>query len=137
MNFYKTKSGLTLLEILTVVAILGVLVILSVPRYFSAIERFRAEEGRQILLALLTAQKHFFLENRAYATSMAQLDVSFSVVSDNYETVIDSDISVASPLVAQVRRRGGLYTLRINAQGVISCAGSTNLCPMLESHLNN
>jgi len=132
------KSGMTLLELMIVVMIIGVLTFLAVPRYFKTVERFRAEEGRRMLLSLLAAQKHFFLENDTYATAVNQLDIRFDLNSDNYEMLQDSDVNLTRPLLAQVRRRGSLYTLQINEAGTITCLGSPkDLCPMLASNLNN
>jgi len=125
-----------MIEVLIVIVIIGVLSVLALPRLFGNVECMRAEEARQILLQLLTAQKHYFLENGVYANNMSDLDIEFKIAPDNFFMPSDGDINSNNP-VAQLRRRGGAYTIKISDNGIFSCSGSASLCPVIVSALNN
>jgi type IV pilus assembly protein PilE len=67
MQNRKTSNGFTLVEILIVVAIIGILAAVAVPAYFNHILRTRQAEAYHNLLDLKAAQEMFYsMENYYY-----------------------------------------------------------------------
>jgi type IV pilus assembly protein PilE len=63
-------SGMTLIELMMVVAIIALLVAVALPSYQRYIARGIRSQGQQFLLDLAQAQEQFFLDQRAYATDL-------------------------------------------------------------------
>jgi type IV pilus assembly protein PilE len=67
-----TKSrerGVTLLELMTVVVILGILAAIAIPSYRSYLLRAQRTDATTALLRVAAAQEKFYLQNNRYATN--------------------------------------------------------------------
>lgn len=64
----KSEAGFSLLELMTVVAIIGLLAIIVIPNYSRFQAKARASESKAQLAALFTAQKSFNAEFNSYHT---------------------------------------------------------------------
>jgi type IV pilus assembly protein PilE len=64
------EHGMTLLELVIVVAVVGILASIAVPTYRSHVLRANRVEGRSILLALAAAQEKFYLQCNTYAATL-------------------------------------------------------------------
>lgn len=62
------KKGFTLIELMTVVIIVGVLAAVAVPLYRGQVKRAIASEGSALVGSVRTAQRVYFAENDSYAT---------------------------------------------------------------------
>jgi len=65
----KKNSGFTLIEVLIVVAILGILMSIAVPAYSEYIRRAHRAAAQQFLLDVAQRQEQYLLDNRQYATA--------------------------------------------------------------------
>ena len=74
----NSNKAFTLIELLVVVLIIGILAAVAVPQYQKAVERSRIISALPLLKAVYSAQKVYYLENGAYATSPKQLDIDFA-----------------------------------------------------------
>ncbi len=72
-----TRKGFTLIEVLTVVVIVGVLASFAVSEYKKVIERSRASEAIQLLRSLYHAEKLYQMAYGTFANSLEELDFSF------------------------------------------------------------
>jgi type IV pilus assembly protein PilE len=87
--------GVTLIELITVVAIAGILLSIAIPSYSAYVRRANRAEARAALLALGTAQEKFYLQCNTYsttigtgATSCAGPNLQFNTTSERgYYTV--------------------------------------------------
>ncbi len=61
-----SKKAMTLIEVLTVVIIIGILAGVAVPRYFKTIERAKDQEAITNLKLIKAAQAIYFVENNTY-----------------------------------------------------------------------
>jgi len=130
---HRIKKAFTLVEVIIVVIILGIIASFALPRYTTVVERSRSNEGVQILMALLGAQRRHALENGSYKAGTGaggaivdgDLDIDIPV-PDNFAipVIINNPNNVASIT------RTGLYTLSIDEDGTITCAdiGANTFC---------
>ena len=70
------QQGFSLLELMIVVAVIGILAMIALPSYQDQLEKGRREEGRAALLTIAQAQERFYTANGSYATSVANLALS-------------------------------------------------------------
>jgi prepilin-type N-terminal cleavage/methylation domain-containing protein len=127
----KNNRAFTLMEMMIVVIIVGAITAVAVPSYSIHIERVRSAEGVQSLTALLAAQKRYQLENNAYATVLANVDIDVAASNNfNVPTVANNAAAVAS-----IQRRNDPnipYTLSISDVGVVACncigCNPANIC---------
>lgn len=77
---YRNMQGVTLLELMIVVIIVGILAALAYPSYRDSVARAKRNEAKAALLQIATNQERFYLNNNVYTTDLTQL--GFAVPSD-------------------------------------------------------
>lgn len=87
------QHGVTLMELLTVIVVLGILASIAVPSYRNYLIRAQRTEATTALLNLQAAQEKFYLQNNAY--------------TDN----VDGDPPLGLGLAAVTER--GFYEIRV------------------------
>lgn len=101
-------SGFSLIEILIVVAIVGILVAIAYPSYEQKMQRVHAAAAKQYLLQLASLQSEFITENYHYASTLSELGTApGSEVSDYYRIAITQLDDQSRPTV---------YTLQATAK---------------------
>lgn len=66
----RRNSGMTLIELMMVLAILAIIVAIALPSYQRYQVRGIRSQGQQFLMDLAQAQEQFFLDQRQYATDL-------------------------------------------------------------------
>ncbi len=84
----KIQRGFTLTEVLIVVAIIGLLATLVIPRFSSQGERGVVAEAVGMLTALRQAEAAYQLENAAYTATLSSLDVDVTVNRFTYACTV-------------------------------------------------
>lgn len=64
-----THAGFTLLELLVVVAIIGILMSIAIPSYQDYIRKARRGDGKTTLLTTAQAMERFYTENSTYSAA--------------------------------------------------------------------
>ncbi|WP_269153508.1 type II secretion system protein [Ralstonia solanacearum] len=67
------RSGFTLIELVVVMAIIGLLLTLALPRYFHSIERGRAQVQQQNLAVIRDAIDKYYGDNGQYPDTLDDL----------------------------------------------------------------
>lgn len=76
----RSSSGLTIIELVVAIAIVGVLVGIALPMYQRYRERIRVEQAKQDIVTMSGPIANYFLDNRDYPKSLA--DVGFGAMRD-------------------------------------------------------
>ncbi len=83
----RAATGITLMELLIVVVIIGILATLAYPNYREFAARAKRTEARAALLKIATNQERFYLQNNTYTMDLTALGFSadpFTTDSDTY-----------------------------------------------------
>ena len=72
----RRQLGFSLIELMTVVMVIGILAAIAIPRYMSVIERNRTLEAKQTLADMFTAQESFHHIFQSYATCLGVMGVA-------------------------------------------------------------
>jgi type IV pilus assembly protein PilE len=72
----RNSSGFTLIELMIVVAVIGILSAIAYPSYQRYVQRANRSDAQQFMAKMDTRQKQIMLEQRAYATAPNALNIS-------------------------------------------------------------
>lgn len=70
---HKKSDGYTLIEILIVVAIMGLLMAIALPAYQDSVLRSGRSQGRSVIVQVASDQERFFNNNNSYSTNAQPL----------------------------------------------------------------
>ncbi len=70
MNSFRNNRGVTLVELLIVIVIIGILSSIAVPTYRSYVLRSQRTEATATLLRVQAAEEKFFAQNNIYAADL-------------------------------------------------------------------
>lgn len=125
--------GFHLIEVLTTVAIVGILAILCIPIYSQYTVHARRLEAANTLSQLAIAMEQFHVEHNTYeSASLAALHFSDTIAKDNYrlgiKTASNNDyLLVAVPLGHQAEKDRQCGTLTLDASDVKGMTGNGNI----------
>lgn len=69
----KAMRGITLMELMIVVVIIGILATIAYPNYRQYVAKAKRNEAKAALLQIATWQERFYLQNNTYTTDMTNL----------------------------------------------------------------
>lgn len=89
------SSGFTLIELMTVVAIISILLAIAVPAYNEYINRAHRAAAQQFLLDVAQRQEQYLLDNLAYAGNLGGLGMSIPAdIAADYDPLV---ITLSAP----------------------------------------
>jgi type IV pilus assembly protein PilE len=74
----KSQRGVTLMELLTVIAVIGILAAIAYPAYIEQAAKGRRAAGKSMLHEVLQYSERFYAQNSRFTTSMTDLGFSGS-----------------------------------------------------------
>jgi len=111
------QAGFTLIEMMVIVAIIGILAAVAYPSYDEYVKRGNRSEGQALLSDAAAAQERYYSQNYSYITSTADLA--------KLKTKTTSNTGKYTLTVSSVADDGG-YTLQANQQfGDTKCGNLT------------
>ncbi len=72
-NYWNKQNGFSLTEILVVIVIIGILVLLAMPRFSAVITRAKTTEAKTMLKHLHTLEEAYYYENDTYSDDLNRL----------------------------------------------------------------
>lgn len=112
------QRGFTLVELMIVVAIVAILASIALPAYQDQVRRGHRAAAQTEMMDIATRQQQFFLANRSYATSLANLNYALPPEVDaRYDAEVVADNAAAPPT----------FTITFTATGSQSADGNLTL----------
>lgn len=129
MTSYR-MHGFTLIELVVVVAIIGILAAIAMPSYRESVLRANRTDAKNALVDLGARQERFRFTNNAYATSLGQLNSSSTSAEGKYTLTLNATATsfrlTATPTTSQADDRCGVLTLdNTGAKGTTNSHGLT------------
>jgi prepilin-type N-terminal cleavage/methylation domain-containing protein len=153
----KNAKGFTLIELLVVVFIIGILVLIALPKYNKAVWNSRTSELKMMLKNVHTAEQEYELANGEFTNQFSKLGISFDSLSykssivenNNADSVKTNDwyelglatylgLTWAYAVFTKGKFKGNGFVIFFNANGhpndIIMCTrywryADTNFCP--------
>ncbi|MGJ8668456.1 MAG: type IV pilin protein [Oceanococcus sp.] len=84
---YRKQPGFTLVELLIVVAIVGLLAAIALPSYQQSVIKGRRAAAQGLLMDLAQREQQYFADSRSFTSDLAVLGVSVPADVAKYYTV--------------------------------------------------
>ncbi len=86
-NLQSKHQGFTLLELMVVVAIVGILASIALPSYQEYLKKARRSAAQSHLMDVAQRQQQYLIDARSYATTLSALNVETSADVSSYYTI--------------------------------------------------
>ena len=113
------RKGFTLIELLVVLAIVGTLLSLAAPRYFSSIDRSKEAVLRENLYQLRDAIGKYYADKGKYPESLDALAADKYLRKVPLDPITDSSTTWVV-LAPEDPQKGGVFDVKSGAQGKAS-----------------
>jgi type IV pilus assembly protein PilE len=136
----RRQQGLTLIELMVVVAVMAVIAAIAYPLYTNQVQKARRADAKVALETLAMAQERYYTINGEYAGTLSSLQVSAEIAGgdsadDYYAITLTQDTKQEYTANAEAKSdgpqsgdRGDCRILTIDHQGTKSHTGSATRC---------
>ena len=141
------QRGMTLIELMVVVAIVAIVFAIAFPSYDRYVTRTKRTVGQNILLQVADRQQQFFMDNKRFAADLTNLGFTANpfVVDDTGAATVAGDVdavysvtlanvtattwtATAAPLHGQLSRDTSCGSLSITQAGTKDKTGAGDNC---------
>ena len=135
MQMRKTMRGITLIELLIVVVIIGILTAIAFPNYREYMARSKRSEAKAALLKAAVNQEKWYLQNQIFSDDLAELGFGspFKTDSGTYTLTVSPSPPSASTFTVTATNTGGdeeekskCLTLTIDVNGIKTSGPQTD-----------
>lgn len=106
----RYQRGITLMELMIVVTIMGILAGVAFPAYKAYVDRAKRTEGKAFLMEVAARQERYYFDNNSYASDAQDLGYASSTPSSD-----ERHYSLANPIAnGDSGSIGTSYLLKIN-----------------------
>ena len=123
MNKRLRNQGFTLIELMIVVAIVGILAAIAFPSYQDSLNKGRRSDGQAALLQLQSVMERHMFDNNQYPSKLSDLSIYSSDSTESPEG--HYDVSIKNPTAACPVTN--CYQLLATAKGVQTGDGDLEL----------
>jgi len=120
----KHARGVTLMELVIVVAMIAIFMSLAGPNYTAYVTRSNRADAMQSLVLLANAQEQYLLSNKSYATDIANLPTFSTSREGHYQLSVVS--ANASSFILQANPNGALASGRQKNDGRFRLSSTDN-----------
>jgi type IV pilus assembly protein PilA len=126
VSVVRGVAGFTLVELMVVVAIIGILAAIAIPNYQKFQAKARQSEAKIALAAVYTAEQSFTTENSSYTTCLNQIGVKSSG-AQQYYSVGFYDASDSGSCGPDGKHACLAFQWNMQANSVTACAAGDTL----------
>ncbi len=94
--FTARARGFTLIEVLLVLAILGLLTAIAVPMYGDHMMKVRRGDGKRLLMDISSRMERFYFDNTTYTTNLQQLGFALTTNVPSEEGFYTAKVETAT-----------------------------------------
>jgi type IV pilus assembly protein PilE len=96
-KFIKKEEGFSLTEVLVVIVIIGILILLAMPKFTSVITKAKTTEAKTMLKHLQVLEKTFYYENDRYSSDLNEIGFEqVNLITDGGEARYKIEVVKAS-----------------------------------------
>ena len=122
----RSTSGFTLIEVMVVVAIIGIIASIALPSYNEHVRKTRRAAGGACVLAVAQQMERFYTANMTYSGAVANTAICQDSALDHYNVGVVANGRTytvsAAPTGGHSGDAGG--TLRVNQAGTRTSGGT-------------
>ena len=98
----RAQRGVTLVELMIVLVVIGILTVIAVPSYREQVNKGNRAETRALLYEVLQKEERFFSENGAFTTTLANMGYAAPLKNDHKTHVVTVAIGATGTLATSV-----------------------------------
>jgi len=133
----KKQNGFNLIELMIVVAIIGIIAMVAIPSYNNSTKKARRSDAQQLMLDVSNKQQQYLLNARQFTTSFTDLNISkdgwtcvaATCTNNFYSVAIAADNTATPPEFTVTATATGVQAsdgnLTLNSLGAKTLAGAS------------